>query len=152
MKSKILYLSLSGNTRKVAQAIADEINCDDLIDVNGLSDDEMKSFWEDDAIDIYFIGTGVYASRVGGDLRRFLTNNKASKSKKFALFGTWVGRARSGPKTFNRFAKFLKKENHKIIGEHFLSLGKFGAFQTTHPDEKDLQNARNWAKNIVNLL
>lgn len=164
---KVFYSSKTGNTKKLALAIADSIN-QKAININDdcVCDDEML-----------FLGFWVDKGEIDEDAKKFLS---ALKGKKIALFFT------AGVEKENDYVKEMMKKyidevsvNNKALG-CFMSQGKISdeiiakskelalknpdnpRYAITeqrqkrwnesakHPSEQDLNDAKEFAKNIIN--
>jgi flavodoxin len=147
MKSLILYVSSSGNTKKLAEAIQARVQCE-IYDLNALSDAEKTSFWADHPADVIYIGTGVYSAHVGVELRKFLIEHPPPAAGIVGLFGTWLGWANSGPETMDRLKQFLFKKGVPVFEEIFLAFGSLGVFKMDHPNAYEIKLAGDWAEKI----
>lgn len=148
MKSLVLYGSLSGNTKKVATAIAQELYTD-IIDLQTVDIAVNESFWQKNPADLYFLGTGIYASHVVSIVRNFLIKNHPPKQSIFALYATGLGLANSGQFTLENLKAFLTKNDVFVLDPPFLCFGKTLIAKTDHPNDADLINAREWAQGMV---
>jgi flavodoxin len=157
-KILIVYYSLTGNTKFIAEAIAESINADilELKPVKELdAESGMKYFWggfqasmkkkpklKDFEInpldyDIIFLGTPVWAWTFSPPIRSFLSNYDL-KDKKVAL---WTCSAGTGEKAMKRFKDALKDVN--VISQF--------SFQEPLQKEpqKAKQKAKSWAKQLI---
>jgi flavodoxin len=161
--SKILvaYISWSGNTKKVADAIFETLDGDATIK----SLDEVQSLEE---FELIFVGFPVHSHSVPFRAEDFI--KKIPAGKKIALFST------HGSLTGSRLSRealehaSILAPNSKILGT-FTCRGKvsiqamevlskspehkawveMSASAQTHPDENDLEDARAFAKWIMTL-
>jgi flavodoxin len=161
--SKILvaYISWSGNTKKVADAIFETLDGDATIK----SLDEVQSLEE---FELIFVGFPVHSHSVPFKAEDFI--KKIPAGKKIALFST------HGSLTGSRLSRealehaSILAPNSKILGT-FTCRGKvsiqamevlskspehkawveMSASAQTHPDENDLEDARAFAKWIMTL-
>ena len=51
--------------------------------------------------------------------------------------------------TYSQVKKLLDEKNIELAKEEYYCKGSFGPIHKGKPDEKDLQNAANFAKNII---
>jgi flavodoxin len=147
MNPVVIYSSKSGNTKKVALAIAKELNCNSIkiskeIDFSTIS---LKDF------DLVLIGTWIRGGEPSPDMTGFLKQLSLKDcNSQFALLMTWAGGGKSDVLAFNRVKQLLEAKNQRILDNSFKCLGKtFGVARRGHPDSQDLANARKWAKNLV---
>lgn len=158
MKMLVVYYSLEGNTRLIAESIAGAVNAD-ILELKPKADIKAKGFmkylWGGKEVvgqkepelyafdknpqeyDLIFIGTPVWAWTYTPALRSFFSHCKLT-GRKIALFCCHEGQK---GKTFEKMAKALQDNN--IIGE-----ADFEA-----PLKNDLRystnRAREWAKEIL---
>jgi flavodoxin len=139
MRIKVMYYTRSGNTKKVAEAIAEEF------DTNA---EKLPPAFMPDRVDLLFIGAGVYMGNADSKVRDFIRILTPAKIKNVAVFGTGAE-----DKAIKAMKELLKAQGINVVEESFLCRGKtLGIFSRKHPDEKDLENARNFAKNVVSKL
>ncbi len=160
-KMLVVYYSLTGNTKFIAEAIAEAINADilELKPVKELdAESGMKYFWggfqatmkkkpklkefEINPLDydLIFLGTPVWAWTFSPPIRSFLKKYNLS-GKNIAL---WVCAGGDGIKSMNRFKEALKDTN--INGE----------IRFKEPKQNAPENAKEkaiaWAKDIIQKI
>ena len=133
MKKLVVYYSLTGNTKSLAENISKSLNCDieEIIDKKNRRgffgflaagrDAFLKRITEIDNIkkdpknyDMVIIGTPVWAGKITPAIRTYLLNNK-DKIKKFAFFTT------SGASASDKIVKNLEDILNKKC-DSFLNL------------------------------
>ena len=135
MTCQIRYYTRSGNTEKLARAIAEAVEQTAQTVESPLS---QKT-------DILFLGCSYYAFDMDEAVKKFITENK-DHIDTIVCFGT------------SAMMKSMKKTLRKVIEgtgitlseEEFHCRGEFGPFHKGHPNEKDLRLAAEFAKKIVN--
>ncbi|MGB2551930.1 flavodoxin family protein [Campylobacter sp. MOP51] len=164
MKKIVVYSSLTGNTRKVGEAIAQEIDCEAV----SFEDERVKDLSEFD-----FVGVGFYVDKGGPDahFKRYI--KEKIKNKNVGLFITLGAEPEGehGIKMLEVGREILEQNGNKIVRE-FICQGaidpklieqmremaaKAGdkalhpitperearwAAAASHPDEKDIANAK----------
>ena len=107
MSTCVRYLSRSGNTRKIAQAIAEGAG------VEAVSITEEKQITE--PVDVLFLGGAPYANIMAPELRAYAESLDASKVGKVILFTTsnWSRR------TVLALKKLLREKNIAVADECF---------------------------------
>lgn len=166
MKIAIVYQSLTGNTKAVAQAIRE-----------ALSDQEIVLFGEPQSVeaDLYLVGSWTDKGMCHQGIEEYL---KSLKHKKIAYFGTagFGGSQEYYDSLFQRVAGIVDGSN-ELLGSFYCqgkmpqsvrqryeamlqehpddkraqaSLENFDR-ALSHPDEDDLDRAKTWAKTMVSL-
>ena len=132
---EVVYYSITGNTKKVAEAIAAEL---------GVKAENVKVKRELAKDSFVFLGSGCYASRPGGKLRKFIARNDF-KGRQVALFGT----SGSGEGDEVRVIAELLKPKGALIRGSFYCKGKvWFLFNRGHPTDEELANAREFANEM----
>jgi flavodoxin len=146
MKHIIVYSTKSGNTEKVAQAIAQKLNCKaiKLLDETDFSTLSLEEY------DLIFLGTWVRGGEPSPVMLKFLKQlNLPDGDRRFALFLTWAGGGKSDVLAFNRVKQILENKNQNLLDDYFKCFGKtFGFARRDHPNQQDLTNVVAWAKKI----
>lgn len=160
MKKLVIYYSLEGSTKLIAEAISQEISGDTL-EIKPVSELKNKGFmkymWGGRQVifkykpkllpfdknpagyDLIFIGTPVWAFNYSPPIRTFLEHHQL-KDKKIALFCCHGGVPKN---TLNNMAE--KLPGNKIIGENdFMMYPK-----TNKKTAQNIESARIWAKKII---
>ena len=134
MKIAVRYYSRSGNTKRLAAAIADAVGV------------EMKdvSVPLAEKVDILFLGSAVYAGGVDDAVKEFVKQN-VGKIGQIVNFST----AALLPSTYKQMKKVAEQYGVDLRQEEFHCRGAFSVMHRGRPDENDLKNAAIFAKNIV---
>jgi len=135
MNIAVRYYTRSGNTKKLADAVASAISVE--------SKDLTSPL--DEKVDILFLGCSYYAFDVDEAVKNFIIENK-DKIGKIVCIGT------------SAMMKSMKKPVRKVadtVGvavaeEEFHCRGEFAKFHKGRPNETDLAKAAAFAKSIVN--
>ncbi len=88
MKVEVRYQSKSGNTKKVADAIANAAGVQALDVENPLAE----------PADVLFLGGAIYAGGLNGKLKKFIKGLQEGAVGKIVLFSTAMGPKHIGPK------------------------------------------------------
>jgi flavodoxin len=162
MKILICYHSITGNTEQVAKCIADGLAGEEitLMHAKDVDPSSLPGF------DVIFLGSGVYAAAVGKHVKNLMKNAENLPSK-FVLFYT---HATNDPhKCFYRVEKQITSKGASIIAkfdcygdtrpkdeviEAFTPEQKENYFKKLqgHPNAKDLEDAKNFAKAVLKKL
>ena len=125
--------SRGGNTRKVADAIAEEMGITAKDITPGLTDDAK----------FLFLGSGTYGGKPGDAMMKFIESMDFS-GRKVAIFGTSAGLA-GGQKMIAVMTDALTKKGAAIAGAYHCR-GKMLVINWGHPNKEDLENAKKFAR------
>lgn len=134
MKTAVRYFTRSGNTKKLALAIAEALQVEAK---------EVSVPLEENT-DILFLGSSVYAAGVDDAIKRFIADNR-DKIGTIYNFST----AALISSTYKQVQKLAQENGVQIAEEEFHCRGSFALLHRSHPDEEDLKNAAAFAKQII---
>lgn len=134
MKIAVRYYTRSGNTKKLAEAIAKAVGTDAKSTDEPLAED----------VDILFLGSSVYAYGVDENVKKFIANIDV-KVGKVVNFST----AALVKSTYKQVGKLLKAKNIPQAEEEFYCKGSFGPMHSGKPDAEDCRAAAAFAKRVV---
>jgi flavodoxin len=129
--------SRGGNTKKVADAIAEEL---------GITVGDITTSSPDDAT-ILFLGSGTYGGKPGEVMMKFIESGNLS-GHKVAIFGTSASLT-GGQKMIDAMSDSLKRKGATIVGSYRCK-GKFFLVNRGHPTKEDLDNAKKFAREMLN--
>lgn len=138
MKVAVRYFSKTGNTKKLAEAIAKELGT------------QAKTTAEpiNEAIDILFLGSSVYAAGVDNEVKTFISNLDRTKVKKVVAFST----AALLSSTYSQVKQLLEKKGIEVSADEFHCRGEFTIMHKGRPNNEDLKNVAAFAKKCVGKL
>lgn len=145
MKILIIYKSIHKmNTEKIAKAMAKVMNAS-LVKVEDVRQEDLEMY------DLIGFGSGIYASKAHKKIYKFI-EKMAPLNRNVFVFCT------SGSGEFKGRHLIREKLSNKgcnVVGE-FSCSGEFSPMgfnldKKGHPDEKDMESARMFAKNLLNL-
>lgn len=140
MKIRVLYHSRGGNTRKIADVIAEAL---------GIVSEQITDSISLDSTDLLFIGDGIYGGKADSVTDKLISKLSSSNVKNVAVFGTYGGQ----PISIDKMKTSIKSKGIHVIDESFGSKGKFFLlFNRNHPNEEDLNRAKLYAKRVVDGL
>lgn len=134
MNIAVRYFTKTGNTKKLADAIAQELNVDAR---------ELSVSLNEKA-DILFICNSVYWAGADGSVKKFIRDNK----EKIGLLVN-VSTAAMIESTYAQIKKIAEKENVKLSEQEFHCRGKFTALHSGHPDEADIAAVKAFAGKVA---
>lgn len=142
MNIKVVYHSTTGNTKKLADAIANTLN---------VSADPIPK--EPNAtsvpIDLLFIGDGIYFGKPNKNTLSFIQQLNPQTVKNVAVFATYGGQAKIGAD----MKTHLNEKGLHVIGEPFTCKGQSWVFMNRNqPNEVDIQKIAGFAKSIVEKM
>lgn len=136
MKFAVRYYTKTGNTKKLADAIAKVLKVEAL----------PISTPIDEAVDILFLGNSYYAFSIDPEVIKFIDSLNKDMVGKIVNFGSAV--------MLNSTWKKVKKESDKVgisLDEReFHCKGEFKGLHKGRPNEEDLMAAKDFAKKFLN--
>ena len=133
---EVVYYSLTGNTRQVAEAIADELGV-------AAEDVKTKEVLAEDSF--VFLGAGLYGPLRSWGFRRFIDRNSFD-GRKVALFGT-SGEGRG--KESAALEDAVSGKGADVVGRFFCKGEFLYVINRNHPTNEDLGDARRFARETV---
>jgi flavodoxin len=140
MKTDVVFYSATGNTRKIAAAIAEVARC------------EARQAQKDpppiDA-DLLFVGCAVYATSdhdIHPSIRLFADRLKSAGYRgKVALFATGFKKSDA----IGLLRKAFLERGLNVAEESFFCKGRFLLFMQGHPDKDDIAGAKAFASSLA---
>lgn len=134
MKIAVRYYSRGGNTKKLAEAISEAVGAEAKTTSEPLTED----------VDILFLGSSVYASKVDENVSKFIDgiNVKVGKAVNFST-------AAISKSTYKQVENLLSKKNIPLDKNEFACKGSFLLLHKGKPDENDCKAAAEFAKKII---
>lgn len=133
MNISVRYYTRSGNTEKLAMAIAEAVGAE-AKDINISLDGKA---------DVLFLGCSYYAFDVDENVKKFILDNKENIGK-IVCFGT---SAMLGS-TKKQVKKVADEAGVAVADEEFHCYGSFGPMHKGRPNDKDLEKAAMFAKSV----
>ena len=134
MKVAVRYYTKSGNTKKLADQIAEAV---------GVKAETVSAGLKED-VDILFLGSSVYATGVDEEVKKFIQNINV-KVGYVVNFST----AAIMKSTYAQVKKLLDAKRIRIHEEEYHCRGSFGIMHKGRPNADDLKKAAEFAKKIV---
>jgi flavodoxin len=135
MKAAVRYYTKTGNTRRLAEAVAEAVH----------TAAQPISVPVEEPVDILFLGNSYYAFTIDPEVRDFVRNLDKNKVGKVVNFGSAA--------MLNSTYKKVKAEADKVgipmDEREFHWRGEFKGIHKGKPDEEDLKAAAAFAKKII---
>lgn len=135
MSVAVRYYSKGGNTKKLADAIAEVCGVEALNTEHHL----------EEPVDILFLGASVYAYGIADEMRRYIADLDHEKVGKIVVFSTSALAERAYPEV----AKAIKDNGIEVDERNFYCRGSFLMMHKGRPNDQDIADAKNFAKNII---
>ncbi|MCM1089468.1 MAG: flavodoxin [Butyrivibrio sp.] len=134
MNVAVRYYTRSGNTKKLAEAVAGAVGV--------AAETTEKALAED--VDILFLCSSVYAYGVDESVKRFISGINVKVGQVVN-----VSTAALVKSTYKQVGKLLKEKGIPQAEEEFYCKGSFGLMHKGKPDGDDCKAAAEFAREIV---
>ena len=135
MKIAVRYYTKTGNTKRLAEAVAEAAGTQAL----------PISVPIDEPVDILFLGNSYYAFNIDPEVRKFVSSLDKDKVGKIVNFGSAA--------MLNSTYKKVKAEADKVgipmDGREFHCKGEFKGIHKGRPNEADMKAAAAFARTII---
>ena len=135
MKTAVRYYTKTGNTKRLAEAVAEAVGTEAL----------PLSVPIEEPVDILFLGNSYYAFNIDPEVREFIQKLDKDKVGKIVNFGSAA--------MLNSTYKKVKAEADKVgipmDQREFHCKGEFKGIHKGRPDTEDLAAAAEFAKSII---
>jgi flavodoxin len=138
MKTRVVYCSRTGNTRRLAAAIAEAVG------TRAETADECRI---EEAVDVLFVGGAVYATyehNFHPSLISFIKGIDKKRVRKVVAFGTYAFGS-----SINKLMDSARDAGLPVMDQAFVCKGKFLFFNMRRPNGDDLLKARQFAEGIL---
>ena len=132
---EVIYYSKTGNTKKVAEAIAAELD---------VSAEDVKTKGGSAKDSFLLLGSGNYFPLPGRGFKKFVDSNDFD-GRKVALFGTSGG---GKGREVKALEKMVTVKGAKVMGKFYCKGKLFFFISRKHPTSDDLKNARKFAREL----
>ena len=135
MKIAVRYYTKTGNTKRLAEAVAQAVGAEAL----PISEPVAEK------ADILFLGNSYYAFTIDPEVRAFIRSLDKSKIGKIVNFGS----AAMMNSTWKKVKAEADKAGIAMEPREFHCKGEFKGIHKGKPDEEDCKAAAEFAKNIL---
>ncbi|MDU7336615.1 MAG: flavodoxin family protein [Clostridium sp.] len=135
MNIEVRYYSKSGNTKKVATAIAKQAGV------------PAKSIHEpiQGKVDILFLGTGIYAFDIDPELKEYISTLHPENIKTVVVFST-AAIVRSA---YEKTKRYLQEQGLSVSEHEYHCPGHYMFLRTGRPNSDDLKKAAQFAESCL---
>lgn len=134
MKTAVRYYTRTGNTKKLAEAIAKEAGIKALPITEPLTED----------IDTLFLANSVYATGLAGDVKKFITNIDVNVGEVVNISSAAIIES-----TYKPIKAILEKNGLKLSEHEYHCRGQFTLMHRGRPNQNDLQDAVTFVRNYL---
>ena len=134
MTYAVRYYTQTGNTKRLAEAIAEELGVQAL----------PLSAPITEKVDVLFLGNSYYAFTIAPEVREFVAGLDKAKVGKIINFGT----AAMMNSTYKKVRSVAATKGIPVLDREFHCKGEFKGINKGRPNEDDLKLARVFAKSI----
>ena len=135
MKAAVRYYTKTGNTKRLAEAVANAVGVEAL---------PLESPIEE-AVDVLFLGNSYYAFNIDPEVRAFLRKLDKEKVGRIVNFGS----AALLNSTYSKVKAEADKAGIPMDEREFLCRGEFKGIHKGRPNAEDLAAAAEFAKSII---
>ena len=134
MKYAVRYYTKTGNTQRLAEAIAAEL------DIHAYPISKPI----DEKVDVLFLGNSYYAFTIDPEVRDFVSKLSKDKVGKIVNFGT----AAMMKSTYKKVRSVADMVGIPVLDKEFHCKGEFKGMNKGRPDQNDIKAAREFAASI----
>ncbi len=135
MKFAVRYYTQTGNTKKLAEAVADALGVEALPITEPV----------EEPVDVLFLGNSYYAFSIAPQVKAFIQKLDKEKVGMIANFGS----AAMMGSTFKKVAAEAKRMGIPMVNKEFHCRGEFKGLHKGRPNEQDLANAAEFARQFL---
>lgn len=133
MKYAVRFYTKTGNTKRLAEAVAEELRVEALPITEPITE----------PVDVLFLGNSYYAFSIDPEVRSFVASLSKDKVGKIVNFGT----AALLKSTFKKVKAEADKVGIPMDEKEFHCRGEFKGLHKGRPNEDDLRAAKEFARN-----
>ena len=135
MKVAVRYYTKTGNTRRLAEAVAEAVGAKALPISTPVTE----------PVDVLFLGNSYYAFSIDPEVRDFVRSLDKSKVGRIVNFGS----AAMLNSTYKKVKAEADRAGIPMDEREFHCKGEFKGIHKGRPNEEDLQAAAEFARNII---
>ena len=135
MKAAVRYYTKTGNTKRLAEAVAKAVGTEALPLTSPVTE----------PVDILFLGNSYYAFTIDPEVRRFIASLDKEKVGKIVNFGS----AAMLNSTYKKVKAEADKAGIPIDEREFHCKGEFKGIHKGRPNEEDIKAVAEFARKII---
>ena len=135
MKYAVRYFTMTGNTKRLAEAVAKEL-CVEALPIDQPIEEK---------VDVLFLGNSYYAFSIAPEVAAFVSSLDKEKVGKIVNFGT----AAMLKSTFKKVRKVADNVGIPVLDQEFHCKGEFKGVHKGRPNAEDLAAAAAFAKALI---
>ena len=137
MKIAVRYYTKTGNTKKLAEAVAKAVGTEAL----------PISVTVEEPVDVLFLGNSYYAFSIDPEVRAFIHSLDSSKVGRIVNFGS----AAMLNSTWKKVKAEADQAGIAMDSREFHCRGEFKGIHKGRPNEEDLKEAAEFAREIIRV-
>ncbi|MCX6097073.1 MAG: flavodoxin [Caldiserica bacterium] len=138
MRTRVVYQSTTGNTKKVAEAIASAAGC---------VAEPVSTATVSEPADMLFLGAAIHGGDVDPSIKTFIEGLDPALVKEVTVFST--GFEQDKEKAVGIMKGLVAQRGIAVTDKCYFCRGRFLLFNRRHPDDEDLAGAAEFARSIL---
>ena len=138
MNVEVRYYSKSGNTKKIADAIARQ---------SGVSAKSIREPVHGD-IDVLFLGTGIYAFDIDPELKEYILTLKPEHIKTIVIFSTTA----IVKSAYEKTKRYLQDQRLNVSEKEYHCPGHYMILRKGRPNVDDVKKAEQFARSVLDPM
>jgi flavodoxin len=138
MSVRVIYQSTTGNTKRVADAMAAAAGC---------TAEPVADAVISEPVDMLFLGAPIHGGDVDASVKKFIEGLDPVLVKKVIVFST--GFPENKEKAVGIMKGLLAQRSIAVADKCYFCRGKFLLFNRKSPDDQDLKGAEEFARSVL---
>jgi flavodoxin len=138
MRARVVYQSVTGNTKKVAEAIACAAGC---------AAEPVSAVTVSEPVDMLFLGASIHGKDIDPSVKKFIEGLDPTLVRHVTVFST--GFEGHKEMAVGVMKDLLARRGVHVANKCYFCRGKFLFFNLRHPDAQDLTGAEEFARSVL---
>lgn len=134
MKTAVRYYTKSGNTKKLAEAVAEAAGAKAMAISEPLTED----------VDVLFLASSVYAAGISDDMKKFIATIDVKVGEIVNISSAAIIKS-----TYNQVKGEAEKNGLQMSDKEYHCRGQFTLLHRGHPNKDDLKGASEFAERYL---